>query len=234
MHLNLLLSPSSVSVIAWSWGNLSAVAIRAAIAGHENQVKFISEPDHGMYEAINKGIRMATGDVIALCHSDDFMFAKDTVSHVVKKMEETGCDFLYADGIFVNEQNTNKVVRKWIGGKYARWKVRCGWLPLHPTCYIKREVMMKCGLYDESYKIAADTNLLVNYLYNCHLKVAYLPEFVTRMRMGGMSTDSAKRKKVWDEDIRVYSGYGFKPVILTKLMKMAWKVPQFIQAKFMK
>ena len=114
MHLNLLLSPSSVSVIAWSWGNLSAVAIRAAIAGHENQVKFISEPDHGMYEAINKGIRMATGDVIAL------------------------------------------------------------------------------------------------------------------MRMGGMSTDSAKRKKMWDEDIRVYSGYGFKPVTLTKLMKMAWKVPQFI------
>lgn len=68
MHLNLLLSPSSVSVIAWSWGNLSAVAIREAFAGHENQVKFISEPDHGMYEAINKGIRMATGDVIALCH----------------------------------------------------------------------------------------------------------------------------------------------------------------------
>ena len=128
-----------------------------AIAGHEDQVKFISEPDYGMYEAINKGIRMAAG-----------------------------------------------------------------------------EVMMKCGLYDESYKIAADTNLLVNYLYNCHLKVAYLPEFVTRMRMGGMSTDSAKRKKMWDEDIRVYSGYGFKPVTLTKLMKMAWKVPQFIQAKFMK
>lgn len=83
------------------------------------------------------------------------------------------------------------------------------------------EVKIKCGLYDESYKIAADTNLLVNYLYNCHLKVAYLPEFVTRMRMGGMSTDSAKRKKVWDEDIRVYTGYGFKPVALTKLMKMA-------------
>lgn len=110
----------------------SAKIIREAIAGHEDKVKFISEPDHGMYEAINKGIRMATGDVIALCHSDDFMFAKDTVSHVVKKMEETDCDFLYADGIFVNEQNTNKVVRKWIGGKYARWMVRCGWLPLHP------------------------------------------------------------------------------------------------------
>lgn len=109
----LFLSPSSVSVIAWSCGYLSAVAIREAIADHENPLMFISEPNHGMYEAINKGIRMATGDVIALCHSDDFIFAKDTVSHVVKKMEETGCDFLYTDGIFVNEQNTRKVVRKW-------------------------------------------------------------------------------------------------------------------------
>lgn len=71
--------------------------IRETIAGHEDKVKFISEPDHGMYEAINKGIRMATGDVIGLCHSDDFIFAKDTVSHVVRKMEETQCDFLYAD-----------------------------------------------------------------------------------------------------------------------------------------
>ena len=111
-----------------------------------------------------------------------------TAGHDVDHANMADCDFLYVDGIFVNEQYINKVVRKWIGGKYARWKVRCGWLPLHPTCYIKREVMMKCGLYDESYKIAADTNLLVHYLYNCHLKVAYLPEFVTRMRMGGMST----------------------------------------------
>lgn len=80
----------------------SIEVIKEAIAGHEDRVKFVSEPDRGMYEAINKGIRMATGDVIGLCHSDDFVYAKDTVSHVVKKMEETGCDFLYADGIFVN------------------------------------------------------------------------------------------------------------------------------------
>ena len=209
----------------------SVEIIQDAIKGYEDRVKFISEPDHGMYEAINKGIRMATGDVIGLCHSDDFLFAQDTISNVVRKMEETGCDFLYADGIFVNEVYTDKVVRKWVGGKYARWKVRCGWLPLHPTCYIRRDVMMRYGLYDESYKIAADTHLLVNYLYHCRLKVAYLPEFVTRMRMGGLSTSPEKRKKVWDEDIRVYSEYGFKPAVLTKLMKMAWKVPQFIKAK---
>ena len=103
----------------------------------------------------------------------------------------------------MNEQNVNKVVRIWIGGKYARWKVRFGWLPLHPTCYIKRDVMMKCGLYDESYKIDADTNFPVKYLYNCHLKVAYLPEFVMKMRMGGMSTDSAVHKKMWMRISRV-------------------------------
>ena len=87
----------------------SIEVIKEAIAGHEDRVKFVSEPDRGMYEAINKGIRMATGDVIGLCHSDDFVYTKDTVSHVVKKMEETGCDFLYADGIFVNERNTRKM-----------------------------------------------------------------------------------------------------------------------------
>ena len=209
----------------------SVEAIREAIAGHEDKVKFISEPDHGMYEAINKGIRMATGDVIALCHSDDFMFAKDTVSHVVKKMEETDCDFLYADGIFVNEQNTNKVVRKWIGGKYARWKVRCGWLPLHPTCYIKREVMLKCGLYDESYKIAADSDFLFRYLLGGELSVTYLKEYIVRMRMGGLSTDSARRKQMWKEDIRLYQSHGINPTI-TKVEKMMWKIPQFIGALF--
>lgn len=211
----------------------SQAVIEAAIkdAPQNVTVKYISEPDKGMYEAINKGIRMATGEVIGLCHSDDFIYAKDTVSHVVKMMEEKNADFLYADGVFVDPEKLDKVIRRWTGGKYARWKVRCGWLPLHPTCYIRRDVMERCGLYDESYKIAADTNLLVNYLYNCGLKVVYLHEFVTRMRMGGMSTDSAKRKKMWDEDIRVYSGYGFKPVVLTKIMKMCWKVPQFIGAK---
>ena len=234
MHLNLLLSPSSVSVIAWSWGNLSAVAIRAAIAGHENQVKFISEPDHGMYEAINKGIRMATGDYIGLVHSDDFLYSPHTVSDIVRRLEKTHADFLYGDGLFVNAENTDKVVRKWIGGTYRLWKVRHGWLPLHPTCYIRREVMEKLGGYDESYMIAADTDLLVRYLLDNHVKTDYLKKYIVRMRMGGMSTDNSRRAKMWKEDIRVYSSHGFKHVTLTKIEKMLWKVPQFVMAKFMK
>lgn len=195
--------------------------------------KFISERDHGMYEAINKGIRMATGDIIGLVHSDDFLYDSHVVSDIVRTFEETKADFVYGDGVFVNADNINKPVRNWIGGSYHRWKVRCGWLPLHPTCYIKRDVMMREGLYDESYKIAADSDLLFRYLYMANLKVTYLKRKIIRMRMGGLSTDSAKRKQMWDEDVRMYRSHG-RWGVPTKIMKMMWKVPQFVEAKFIK
>ena len=189
----------------------------------------ISEPDHGMYEAINKGIRVATGEIIGLLHSDDFFYDNGVIGRIVERMKRTHADFLYGDGLFVNPDDTNKVVRNWIGGGYRLWKVRHGWLPLHPTCYIRRDVMMRLGLYNESYKIAADSDLLVRYLLTGGLTVTYLNEYVVRMRMGGLSTDSAKRKKMWEEDIRVYVSHGLWPT-LTKLEKMAWKVPQFVLA----
>ena len=189
----------------------------------------ISEPDHGMYEAINKGIRVATGAIIGLLHSDDFFYDNGVIGRIVKRIKRTHADFLYGDGLFVNPDNTNKVVRNWIGGGYRLWKVRHGWLPLHPTCYIRRDVMMRLGLYNESYKIAADSDLLVRYLLTGGLTVTYLNEYIVRMRMGGLSTDSAKRKKMWEEDIRVYVSHGLWPT-LTKLEKMAWKVPQFVLA----
>lgn len=189
----------------------------------------ISEPDHGMYEAINKGIRVATGEIIGLLHSDDFFYDNGVIGRIVKRIKRTHADFLYGDGLFVNPDNTNKVVRNWIGGGYRLWKVRHGWLPLHPTCYIRRDVMMRLGLYNESYKIAADSDLLVRYLLTGGLTATYLNEYIVRMRMGGLSTDSAKRKKMWEEDIRVYVSHGLWPT-LTKLEKMAWKVPQFVLA----
>lgn len=194
-------------------------------------MKVISEPDHGMYEAINKGIRAATGDIIALVHSDDTLYDADTVACVAREIERNGCDFLYADGIFVDAEDTRKVVRNWIGGTYSSWKVRHGWLPLHPTCYIRRDVMMRLGLYNETFSIAADTDLLVRYLIGGHLTVHYFRRYVVRMRMGGMSTDTAKRRKMWNEDLRVYRTHGFYWLTVTKIEKMMWKVPQFITAK---
>lgn len=231
------------SVLAQDYPNIEYIVVDGAskdgslviINRYKDKIaKIVSEPDHGMYEAINKGIRMATGDIIGLVHSDDFLYDSHVITDVVKIFEDSRADFVYGDGVFVNANDINKPVRNWIGGAYHRWKVRCGWLPLHPTCYIRRDVMMREGLYDESFKIAADTDLLVRYLYKAHLKVVYLHRRIIRMRMGGLSTDSQKRRQMWDEDIRLYTAHGFRPVILTKLMKMSWKVPQFIEAKFIK
>ena len=161
----------------------------------------ICEPDRGMYEAINKGIRVATGDIIGLLHSDDFFYAKDTISQIVAEYEKTNADLIYGNGLFVDFNNTSLVVRNWISGAYTKSKVRRGWLPLHPTVYIRRECFSKWGLYDESFKIAADSDFLVRYLYETNIKVAYLNEYIVRMRMGGLSTDRKRMKQKWREDL---------------------------------
>ena len=228
------------SVLNQDYPNIEYIIIDGAstdksleiIKKHKDKItKIVSEPDKGMYEALNKGIRLASGDIIGLVHSDDFLYAPNTISKIVTTFQKTNADFIYGNGLFVDPEKTNKVIRNWEIGKYSKWKVKHGWLPLHPTCYIKKSCIDKLGLYDESYKIAADSDFLVRYLYEANLKVYYLNEYIVRMRMGGLSTDKKRRKKMWEEDIRMYRSHGFNPT-LTKIQKMAWKVPQFITAKF--
>ena len=211
-------------------GSVEVIREMMKDARWKSTYKFISEPDSGMYEAINKGIRMTTGDVIGLVHSDDMLYDNRVISDVAKKFKESKADFVYADGIFVNAQNIDKIVRYWKSGGYHRWEVKLGWLPLHTTCYIRRDVMQREGLYDESYKIAADTEFLVRYLYEARLKVVYMKRLVVRMRMGGLSTNRKSRRQIWREDIRLYKAHGFAAKS-TKLMKMMRKVPQFIKKK---
>ncbi len=195
--------------------------------------KVISEPDRGMYEGLNKGIRKATGDIVGLMHSDDFFYSNETVAHIVKKFEETGADLVYGDGLFVDAVDIGKVVRNWISGQYSKGKMKRGWLPLHPTVYIRRECIERLGFYDESFKIAADSDFLVRYMFEGNLKVAYLNEYVVMMRMGGLSTNPEKMKQKWAEDLRMYRAHGFPPY-RTLLCKILSKIPQFISAKFMK
>ncbi|MFI3297741.1 MAG: glycosyltransferase family 2 protein [bacterium] len=193
----------------------------------------ISEPDKGMYEGINKGMRAATGDVIGLIHSDDFLYSTDTISKIVKQIEEQKADILYGNGLFVDFADTSKVVRNWISGAYKKRNMRNGWLPLHPTVYIRKECFDQMGLYNESYEIAADSDFLVRYMYNGNFKVTYYNDYVVRMRMGGLSTDPKKMKQKWNEDIRLYKSHGFNPYWALGC-KIASKIPQFISAKFIK
>lgn len=192
--------------------------------------KAVSERDGGMYEAINKGIKMATGDIVGLLHSDDFLIHNHIISEIVERFKQTSADIVYGDGLFVDAHQTDKVIRDWRSGNYRRWKVRLGWLPLHPTVYIKRNAIEQYGLYNEKYQIAADSDFLVRYLYRADLKVGYLGKYVVRMRMGGLSTDSQKRKTMWKEDVKMYRENGFWGVP-EKILKMGWKVPQFVNAK---
>lgn len=193
--------------------------------------RVIFEPDRSMYEGINKGIRVAKGDVIALCHSDDYMYSPTTVEQMVALLEKTGADIGYADGMYMRRRDEDEPARIWKSGDCKKWKLRMGWLPLHTTCYIKKSVYDTFGLYDESFHIAADTKFLLNTLISGKVKTAYLPEFVTKMRMGGLSTDKARVQQMWNEDIRIFREAGVRPAHMAKVMKMGWKIPQYLRAK---
>jgi glycosyltransferase len=200
------------------------------IRRHARETRFFSEPDHGMYEALNKGMRRATGDVIGLVHSDDTLINHQIVSEYVKCFDLTAADLVYGDGEFVDEKDPKKVMRLWVSGNFRRWKVRFGWLPLHPTVYIRRAALNPDVLYDEQYRMAADTKFLIYYLHEYPLRICYLPQNAIRMRMGGLSTNPKHRRRMFLEDVKIYGDYGFSHPNLIKLMKMSWKVPQFINA----
>jgi len=193
--------------------------------------KFICEPDHSVYEALNKGIKVATGDIIGLVHSDDFLYNNNTISSIVEEFKKTGADFIYANGLYVDYDNPDKIVRNWKSSRYSKAKIRRAWLPLHTTCYIKREKMLEIGPYNEKYKIASDTDFLIRALYEHSYNVRYLDRYVITMRMGGMSTNMEHIKLMWSEDVAIFAEHGFPPVI-SKTMKMMRKIPQFVTAKF--
>jgi glycosyltransferase len=200
------------------------------IRSYEDKIAtFVSEPDGGMYEAINKGIRLATGNIIGLMHSDDMFYSENILPKIADVFKKNDVDIIYGNGIYVDENNTRKIVRDWISGDYTKEKMRRGWLPLHPTVYVKRKVFEQVGLYDESYRIAADSDMLVRMLYKYDFKVHYLNEYIVCMQMGGMSTSISTQKKKWEEDIRMYRSHGFNPYIALG-GKIISKIPQFVNA----
>lgn len=188
--------------------------------------KFISEDDEGLYDALNKGILMATGDYVGFLHSDDLFYDTHVVSRVVEAIKRTNCDIFYADGIFTPSSNPYVVLRNWVSGKFSRTKVKMGWLPLHPTTYIRRSTYLAKDLYDPTYQIAGDTELLIRYLLDKKLKVTYKRDYVVRMRMGGMSTTVWSTRDKWNEDLRAYCSNGLSPLAL--IGKRISKLPQVI------
>jgi len=191
----------------------------------------ISEPDKGIYDALNKGINAATGDIVGFLHSDDLFAYHDAVKDIVDTFQSNHCDAIYADLEYVSKDNTNNVVRLWKSGEYSKQKIKNGWMPPHPTFYMKRELYRQYGLFDLSFKIAADYDSLLRYLWVNNIKMSYVPKVLIKMRVGGASNRSLKNIiQKTKEDIKALSKNKV-PVLRSIIWKNLSKIPQFIFKK---
>ncbi len=201
-------------------------------------VRMVSEPDKGIYDALNKGINLATGDVIGFLHSDDVLASSQTISNIVAaftsplRSDKEGVSMVYGDLVFVDKQDVNKVVRYWKSRPYKHGLLQRGWMPPHPTLFIRREVYKKHGLYDISLKCAADYDLIIRVFRDPTLNTVYLREVITKMRMGGMSTGGMKNiLNKMKEDHWILKSNKMTFPLFTLFAKNISKVPQLIFRK---
>ncbi len=158
------------------------------IRRYENRIaKFISETDRGMYDAINKGMQMATGEIIGILNSDDMLDTDDVIDSIVNAFETNDVDTVYGDLEYVAANDTTKIIRIWKGRNFKRGRFRYGWMPAHPTFYIKRSLLQQYGYYENHYYSAADYEFMARYLYKNRVSSYYLPKLIVKMRMGGQS-----------------------------------------------
>lgn len=156
--------------------------------------RWISEKDSGMYDAINKGMRMATGDIIGTLNSDDMLASRDVVTAIVNNFTRYNAEAVYGDIVYVQQDNTQKVLRTWNGDEYSREKIKYGWMPAHPSFYIRKKIIERCGFYETHFYTAADYEFMIRYLYFHSVNACYLPKLIVRMRSGGMSNGSISRR----------------------------------------
>ncbi len=172
------------------------------IKEHEKVVaKWISEPDKGIYEAMNKAIKMATGEVVGILNSDDFYSSTTIVSQIAAAFEDQSVDAVFGDLVFVDPNNLNKVVRTYSSAKWRPEKFAKGFMPAHPTFYVRRKFYDQIGLFKTDYKIAADYELLIRFLYVHRLKYKYLPLNMVTMRRGGVSSNGIRSNIILNNEI---------------------------------
>ena len=188
----------------------------------------ISEPDKGIYDAMNKGVQNATGDIVGILNSDDIYADNKVVSRIVEAIGNK--DSIYADLVYVDRDNTDKVTRYWKSGKYRKGIFKKGWMPPHPTFFIKKSCYDQYGTYNIQLKSAADYELMLRMLHKHNISVAYLQEVITKMRVGGQSNVTLlNRLKANKEDKLAWVINDLKPGPLTLIMKPVRKISQFFK-----
>ena len=154
----------------------------------EGRMRWISEPDNGLYDAINKGIRMATGDVVGIINSDDFFHRNDTFAIIAQAFENLKVDAIYGDECSVSGNDLSRVLRVNCGDYFRTWMYRIGLMPAHPTFYARKKLFDRYGYYKTDYKIAADFELMLRFAYVNNVRMDYVPEQLLTFRTGGVST----------------------------------------------
>ena len=190
--------------------------------------KIISEPDKGIYDALNKGIDNATGAIIGFVHSDDVLASDTILSEIAKVFQNNALDGVYGDLQYVSHSNINHVIRYWKSQSFHPKLLKQGWMPAHPTLFLKHDIYKKYGNFDLSYKIAADYDFMLRILKDETLKFSYVPKVITKMRVGGMSNRSVKNiLQKSKEDYRAVTSNKVGG-LLSVLRKNTSKIKQFI------
>lgn len=233
------LEATILSVINQSFENIEYIIIDGKsndgtlqiIDKYKNSIaKFVSEKDNGIYDALNKGIHLATGDVIGILHSDDFYIHNNVLKNIAAKFASTECMALYADLYYVDKSNTDKIIRKWKAGLFKPESFLYGWMPPHPTFFVRKEIYERFGGFNPEFKTSADYELMLRFLCKHKIKTSYLNEFIVKMRMGGQSNLNTKNRIAANlEDRKAWIVNGLKPYFFTLYLKPLRKLIQYFK-----
>ena len=190
--------------------------------------KIISEPDKGIYDAMNKGVKIANGEIVGILNADDFYPATDTLEKVTKAFSDPAVGACYGDLLYVDGDDTEKVIRNWQSGTFSPRKFYWGWMPPHPTFFVRRRIYEKYGFFNLDLGSAADYELMLRFLMRHRIMTMYIPEVLVKMRVGGMSNISLKNRINANQmDRLAWKVNGLKPYPWTLWMKPLRKVGQY-------
>ena len=223
------------SVLSQSYKNIEHIVVDNGssdgtleiVNKYKNKIKIFSEGKKGIFTTMNRGLRAATGDIIGILNSDDFYADDDVIKTVVEKMNEDNVDACWGDLEYVDKNNINKVIRYWRSSGFSISSFAKGWMPPHPTLFVKKWVYDKYGFFNTDFTIAADYELVLRFLYKYRIPACYIPKVLVKMRTGGLSNQNIKtiiRKS--REDYKICKLYGFN--FFTLLNKNLTKISQFI------
>lgn len=199
------------------------------IKRYEDRISaWISEKDNGMYDALNKGMKMATGDVIGILNSDDMLASADVISVIAETFMKNKIDSLFGDLVYVDATDTQKILRFWKGFPYKRTRFNYGWMPAHPTFYVRRAVVEQLGGYETHYITAADFELMTRYLYRYRISSHYLPKLIVKMRVGGQSNSNLYgRLRANRRDYLAMKINNIPFPLVASVLKPLIKIPQY-------